>query len=100
MLEELDGLNATETRYLNNPQAIDDIVSFTKGGATYWPLTDALGSVYATTDSSGAIAHRYDFDVYGVRTDLGGSGPASTSGTPAAGTMQTAGRTSRASTSA
>jgi RHS repeat-associated protein len=75
VLEELDGVLATQTRYLNNPQAIDDVVSFTKGGATYAPLTDALGSVYATTDSAGAIAHRYDFDVYGARTDLGGSGP-------------------------
>jgi RHS repeat-associated protein len=75
VLEELDGVLATQTRYVNNPQAVDDIVSFTKGGATYWPLTDAIGSIYATTDFTGAIAHRYDFDVYGVRTDSGGAGP-------------------------
>ncbi len=75
VLTELDGANAVTTRYVNNPQHLDDIIGFERGGATYYPLTDALGSIYAVTDSSGAAARRYDFDVYGVRTDLGGSSP-------------------------
>ncbi len=75
VLAELDGANAVTTRYLNNPQRIDEVISFERGGATYWPLTDALGSIYAVADSSGAVVHRFDFDVYGARADLGGTGP-------------------------
>jgi hypothetical protein len=40
-------------RYLSNPRVIDEILSFEKGGATYYPLADALGSVMALTDASG-----------------------------------------------
>ncbi len=76
VLEELDGVLATQTRYLNNPQAIDDIISYQRVGTTEYPLTDALGSIYASTDVSGSVVRRYSFDVYGVRTDLGGSPPA------------------------
>lgn len=39
VLAELDGSNAVTRSYLNNPQAIDDILSFTEGSGTYWPLT-------------------------------------------------------------
>lgn len=74
VLEELDSLGQPVTQLLNHPQALDDVVSFDKGGATYYPLADALGSIYATTNSAGTIAHRYDYDVWGVRTDLGGVG--------------------------
>lgn len=31
----------------NARAGVDEIVSFEQGGATYYPLTDALGSVYA-----------------------------------------------------
>ncbi|MBL8957778.1 MAG: hypothetical protein JNK82_43785, partial [Myxococcaceae bacterium] len=75
VLSEFDGTGSTTTRYLNNPQGIDDIISFKRGASTYYPLTDGLGSVFAVTDASGAVVRRYDFDVFGVRIDLGGSGP-------------------------
>lgn len=75
VLAELDAMNAAVTRFLSNPQRSDDIITFERGGATYYPLTDALGSIYAVADASGAVVRRYDFDVYGVRTDLGGTGP-------------------------
>jgi len=76
VLEELGATSATTLKYLNNPQQIDEVLAYQRGGATAYPLTDALGSLYASTDASGSVVHRYDFDVYGKRTDLGGSAPA------------------------
>jgi RHS repeat-associated protein len=76
VLEELDGANATTIKYLNNPQRIDDVLAYQRSGTTEYPLTDALGSIYAATDATGVIVHRYDFDVYGGRTDLGGNAAA------------------------
>jgi RHS repeat-associated protein len=75
VLEELDAANAATTRYLNNPQAIDEVLAYQRGSQTEYPLTDALGSLYASTDASGAVVHRYEYDVYGVRSDLGGTSP-------------------------
>ncbi len=72
VLEELDGTNATTIKYLNNPQQIDEVLAYQRGSQTEYPLTDALGSLYAATDASGNVVHRYDFDVYGARSDLGG----------------------------
>ena len=74
VLAELDGSNAVTRSYLNNPQAIDDILSFTEGSGTYWPLTDALGSITALTDASGAVVRRYTYDPDGART-TSGTGP-------------------------
>jgi len=76
VLEELDAANANRTKYLNNPQQIDEVLAYQRGSTTEYLLTDALGSVYASTAAAGAIVHRYDFGVYGKRTDLGGSAPA------------------------
>jgi len=76
VLAELDGANTTTTSFMNNPQMIDDVLAYQRGSATEYPLTDALGSVYAATDATGAVVHRYDYDVFGVRTDLGGSSAA------------------------
>ena len=39
----------------------------------YWHH-DHLGSVVATTDISGAVLSRYEFDVFGVRSQIAGSG--------------------------
>ena len=75
VLEELDAANAPTTRFMNNPQMIDEVLAYKRGGASEYPLADALGSIYAATDASGAVVHRYEFDVFGARTDLGGSGP-------------------------
>jgi len=76
VLEELDGTNATAIAYLNNPQKIDEVLAYQRHSAAEYPHTDALGSVYAATDSTGVVVHRYDFDVYGKRADLGGSAAA------------------------
>lgn len=74
VLAELDSANAATRRYLHNPEAIDDILEFTEGGATYFPLTDALGSVVAITDSVGAVVRRNTYEVYGAGTSTG-TGP-------------------------
>jgi RHS repeat-associated protein len=75
VFEELDAAGTTTTSYLNNPTQLDEILSFQTGGATYYPLTDALGSVVAVTDSSGTVVRSNSYDVYGART-TSGTGPA------------------------
>jgi len=76
VLEELDATNATTIRYLNNPRQIDEVLAYQRGSQTEFPLVDGLGSLFASTDASGTVVHRYDFDAHGKRTDLGGSAPA------------------------
>ena len=73
VLEEFDAANSATARFLNNPDQLDELLAYEKSGALAYPLTDAIGSIYAVADTSGAVVHRYDFDVYGVRADLGGS---------------------------
>src|SRR5512132_2038805 len=74
VVDELDTANATRTSYLPNPQVIDEILSFEQAGKSYYPLTDALGSIYAIADSSGAVVRTSSYDVYGERT-TSGTGP-------------------------
>jgi RHS repeat-associated protein len=42
-------------------------------GATHYPLTDALGSIYAVTDSSGNVVATWNYDVFGARTQSSGT---------------------------
>ena len=44
-------------------------------GTSEYPLTDALGSVVAVTDASGAVVRTNSYDVYGERTSSTGTGP-------------------------
>ncbi|MBZ4420465.1 DUF6531 domain-containing protein [Myxococcus sp. RHSTA-1-4] len=74
VLAEFDSAGATKTSYLTNPQAVDEILSFEKDGVAFSPLTDALGSIYAVADSSGAVVGGYSYDAYGDRKTTG-SGP-------------------------
>lgn len=71
---ELDIANATTTQYLTNPQVIDEILTFERGGATYYPVGDGLGSVVAITDGTGIPVRTASYDVYGARTTTG-TGP-------------------------
>jgi RHS repeat-associated protein len=68
------GESASDQHFLTNPKVIDEVLSFETGGATYYPLTDALGSVMAVADSSGAVVRTNSYDVYGART-TSGTGP-------------------------
>jgi RHS repeat-associated protein len=79
VLEELDSSGGLMTGYLTNPQVIDEILSFTTGNAVYWPLSDALGSIYTVANSTGAVVRSYSYDVYGQRVSIG-PGPSITFG--------------------
>ena len=73
VLSEYDSSNVATRRYLQNPQSIDDILELSEGGQNYFPLTDALGSVVAITDSAGTVVRRNDYEVYGARSSTGTS---------------------------
>ncbi|MFN0063670.1 MAG: RHS repeat domain-containing protein [Myxococcaceae bacterium] len=75
VLEELDAGNQQKAHYLSNPQGIDDMFAFTQGGNTYFPLADALGSLYAVSNSSGQVTRSYSYDVYGERNNVSGASP-------------------------
>jgi RHS repeat-associated protein len=80
VIEEFDASVGATTRYLNNPQRLDEVfLHQTPSGASY-PLVDALGSVVALADESGAVSRRYRYDPFGERTDLGGTGPVTARG--------------------
>jgi RHS repeat-associated protein len=44
---------------------IDNILAATRNGAHYYYHKDALQSVHAITDSTGAVAHEYKYDSFG-----------------------------------
>ena len=44
---------------------IDEVLTMTRGGNTYYYLYDGLGSVTDLTNSSGMVVESYDYDVYG-----------------------------------
>jgi len=75
VLEEIGTGGALSVAWLNHPQAIDESLAFETGGATYYPLLDALNSVMAITDASGQVVREYRYDVYGARVSSTGSGP-------------------------
>jgi RHS repeat-associated protein len=74
VVAELDGANALRARYHFHPQAGDELVAFETGGAAYYPLTDALGSVHLVTDGAGLPVRAYAYDAFGARSSSG-SGP-------------------------
>jgi RHS repeat-associated protein len=80
VLAELDSVGTVAVRYLNNPQAIDDVFAHTASTGTTYPLTDGLGTVYALTDSAGVVVRSQNFDVYGERTSNTGAGPTTSRG--------------------
>ncbi|KFE67934.1 RHS repeat-associated core domain-containing protein [Hyalangium minutum] len=74
VLQEFSSTSPTPTSYLTHPQTTDEILSFQQAGSTYSPLTDALGSVVAIADQTGAVVRTNSYDAYGART-TSGSGP-------------------------
>ncbi|MBB3226231.1 RHS repeat-associated protein [Luteibacter sp. Sphag1AF] len=66
-----DGLNSVmetkpgmTTTFLNG-LGVDERIARTDGQSTSYFMTDALGSVLALADSSGALTQRYSYDAYG-----------------------------------
>ena len=64
ILLEYDGANVLQTRYTHGP-GIDEPITVTKGGATYFYRQDGLGTVTDLTDSAGMTAKSYAYDAYG-----------------------------------
>jgi len=71
VLEELDGASTATINYLNNPQQIDEILSFANGGQTFYPLQDGIGSIAAIGDANGLVVRSNSYDVFGEKTTTG-----------------------------
>jgi RHS repeat-associated protein len=68
--QELSGTTPVANRILGG---IDEFFSRTDSSGISTPLTDALGSVLALTNSSGNITTQYGYDPYGNTTTYGGT---------------------------
>jgi RHS repeat-associated protein len=55
----------TLAQYTMTP-ATDDLISLERGGTAYYAHRDALGSLTALSDDTGAIVERYAYDPFGV----------------------------------
>jgi RHS repeat-associated protein len=61
------GAMSQVARWDRDPSRVDALLAQVAGGKTH-AVTDALGSVYGMTDSTGAVQARYSYDAYGART--------------------------------
>jgi RHS repeat-associated protein len=77
VVAEYEGSANLTALHVNNPQYIDEQFSLIVGQAASstkkWPVTDALGSVYAWMGRSGSEQDTYVYDVYGLQTQARGS---------------------------
>jgi RHS repeat-associated protein len=67
-IEEAREYGASDVRYDHDPSRVDGLLAQKAGGVKGYFVTDALGSVYAVVDASGAVVSKYGYDVYGART--------------------------------
>ena len=72
ILLEYDGANVLQARYTHGP-GIDEPITVTKGGNTFFYHQDGLGTVTDLTDSAGAVAKSYAYDAYGNIVDQTGT---------------------------
>ena len=68
--QELSGTTPVANRILGG---IDEFFNRTDSNGGYSPITDALGSVLALTNSSGNITTQYGYDAFGNTTSSGGA---------------------------
>jgi YD repeat-containing protein len=61
------GAMSQVNRWDRDPTRVDALLAQVAGGKHH-AVTDALGSVYGMTDSTGAVVNRASFDAYGART--------------------------------
>ena len=64
LVAEYDGSGDLLASYFHGP-GIDNPVSMTRDGQTYYYHTDALGSVTELTDSAGNVVQSYRYDAFG-----------------------------------
>jgi len=68
VIEERDGSGTLQAEYVHGPR-IDEYLTMTRSGATYWYMQSAIvGNVAALVDSSGAIQEGYLYTAYGTAT--------------------------------
>jgi len=66
-IEEARKYGTTELRYDHDPSRADGLLAQKTGAGKGYSVTDALGSVYAAVDSTGAEVSKYSYDAYGAR---------------------------------
>jgi|GEM_PF-1128542 len=64
IIEERDANWDVTAEYVYGP-GLDEMLSMTRGVATYYYLADGLGSVLAVTDEGGAVVESYEYDPFG-----------------------------------
>jgi RHS repeat-associated protein len=67
-IEEAREYGTNNLRYDHDPSRVDGLLAQKSGASKGYFVTDALGSVYAVVDSTGAEVSKYGYDVYGART--------------------------------
>ena len=65
ILEEKDGAGALQATYIYGPW-IDEALTMTRNGQTYYYFYDGLGSVSDLTNAAGEVVESYRYDVYGI----------------------------------
>jgi RHS repeat-associated protein len=64
LIKEYDGSGALLATYVHGP-GIDEPISMTRGGQTYYYHADGLGSVTGLTDSTQTLVQNYNYDGFG-----------------------------------
>jgi RHS repeat-associated protein len=72
IVEEQNAGGATQATYTYG-NYIDEVLTMDRGGQTFYYHQNTLSSPHALTDSSGNVAERYVYDVYGLATVLDAS---------------------------
>lgn len=67
---EYNGANAIQATYLDAPTQ-DAQLEVNRGGQSYYPTVDGLGSITGLTDAAGALVQRNAYDSFGNRTTTG-----------------------------
>jgi RHS repeat-associated protein len=71
-IAKYDDSGALLVSYLQGP-GIDNPISMTRDGQTYYYHTDALGSITELTDASGNVAQFYRYDAFGTIVQQSGN---------------------------
>jgi RHS repeat-associated protein len=66
-IEEAREYGTNDLRYDHDPSRVDGLLAQKSSAGKGYFVTDALGSVYAVVDSTGAEVSKYSYDVYGAR---------------------------------
>jgi RHS repeat-associated protein len=73
IVEEQSTLGVTQATYVYG-NYVDEVLTMDRGGQAYYYHQNALWSIEAVTDSTGAPVERYSYDAYGAVTVTTGSG--------------------------